>query len=412
MKLGVFHPGTQHSWQTALALQQLGRLEFFATTIFYQPDRWPYRLERILPAPLGRRLHAEFQRFRFDALDPALVQTAGVAEWLERLAMRAGQRRLARWVDQLGNRRFVNQLRARIEAPGAFGLWGYSSASLSTFELAVAASRPCILDRTVGDFRAYNLAMAEVAKRYRNWFVPTELAFTEATIAADQREYELADRIVVGCDYAAQTVRQHGGSAIADKIRVLPYCYDEALFGNQPAPQPAPRDGPVRFLFVGQANPRKGFHHLMEAIARLPRSAASLTVVGEMRVPREAFAPYADRVTWVPTVPRLAIPGIMAQHDVLVFPSYFEGSALSLLEGLASGLGVIQTRAAGNGATPATGIVLDEPDTDALVAAMQVAIDDRARLDGWRAAAQDEARKYSFAQYRQNIAALLEEMGI
>ena len=82
MKLGVFHPGTQHSWQTALALQQLGRLEFFATTIFYQPDRWPYRLERILPAPLGRRLHAEFQRFRFDALDPALVQTAGVAEWL------------------------------------------------------------------------------------------------------------------------------------------------------------------------------------------------------------------------------------------------------------------------------------------------------------------------------------------
>ena len=131
-----------------------------------------------------------------------------------------------------------------------------------------------------------------------------------------------------------------------------------------------------------------------------------------MRIPRETFAPYADRVTWVPTVARLAIPEIMARHEVLIFPSYFEGSALSLLEGMASGLGVIQTRAAGNGATPQTGIMLDEPDTDALYAAMMTAIEDRDRLDGWRAHAQAEAQRYSFARYREGVAAVLADLGI
>ena len=55
MQIVVAHPGTQHSWQTAYALQQLGRLKFYATSIFYQPERWPYRIERYLPAPLKRR---------------------------------------------------------------------------------------------------------------------------------------------------------------------------------------------------------------------------------------------------------------------------------------------------------------------------------------------------------------------
>jgi hypothetical protein len=37
MKVGVFHPGTQHSWQTALAFQEAGTLAWFATSIFYDP---------------------------------------------------------------------------------------------------------------------------------------------------------------------------------------------------------------------------------------------------------------------------------------------------------------------------------------------------------------------------------------
>src|SRR5580765_4577873 len=126
MQVTVFHPGTQHSWQTALALQQLGRLEAYRTSIFYQPDKWPYRLERMLPAPVARRAAAEFRRFSHPGLDPALVHTVGLAEWAERIAARAGWRRLAQRIDRIGNRQFVHHLAGSIRSDKPFALWGYN----------------------------------------------------------------------------------------------------------------------------------------------------------------------------------------------------------------------------------------------------------------------------------------------
>jgi len=411
MQVAVFHPGTQHSWQTAYALQQLERLEWYATSIFYKPDNLPYLLER-LPGGLGRRLGREFSRFRHQGLDPELVRTAGLAEWLERIAARAGWRGLAQRLDAWGNRHFARRIGREIASDRPFALWGYNASSLAAFEAGKTAGRTLLLDRTIGDFRLYNQLMDQVAQTHASWFVPTDRRFPQALIERDQREYELADTILCGSEFCAATVREYGGPGVAARVRVLPYCFDEALFARQPDPKPLNPERPLRFLFIGQINPRKGIHHLLEAFSRIPASAASLTLVGEMRVPAAAFAPHADRVTWIPTVPRAEIPAIMAAHDVLVFPSYFEGSALSLIEALASGMGVIQTRAAGNGATERTGLVLEKPSTSALHDALLAAIDNRAQVDSWRASAQAEARRYSFAAYRENIGKLLADVGL
>ena len=413
MQVAVFHPGTQHSWQTALALQQLERLEWYATSIFYQPERWPYRLERLLPEPIARRLTAEFRRFSHPGLDPALVRTGGLAEWAERIAARAGLRGLAQRIDRLGNRRFVNQLAGAISGPEQFALWGYNGSSRSSFELAKQHGRTCILDRTNGDFRVYNAMMDLVAERYGEWFLPIERKVSAADIASDEAEYQLADTILVGSPFAAQTIRQAvPDPAIHAKLRVLNYCFDEAMFAGVPPPQPVPKDGPVRFLFMGLAIPRKGIHHLLEAIARIPRSAAELTIVGDLKVPPAAFAPYAERVTHVPTVARADVPAIMAAHHVLVLPSYFEGAGIVLYEALAAGCALIQSNRCAPAVTPATGILLDQVDTDSVHAALLTAIEDRDLLDSWRANAQAEAQNYTFARYRKNIAVLLGELGL
>src|SRR5688500_6291069 len=115
--VAVFHPGTQHSWQTALALQQLDRLAWYATSTFYRPERLPYRLER-LPGPFGRKLGARLRRFGHPGLDPALVRTSGWVEWLERAAAAAGLDALARRLDYLGNTRFPRGLRRAAAEPG------------------------------------------------------------------------------------------------------------------------------------------------------------------------------------------------------------------------------------------------------------------------------------------------------
>jgi glycosyltransferase involved in cell wall biosynthesis len=413
MKVAVFHPGTQHSWQTALALQQLGRLQWYATSIFYQPDRWPYRLERVLPGPIGARLAREFRRFSHPVLDPDLVRTSGLTEWVERIVARAGFPALARHLDRYGNDRFVSAMAKDIRSSEPFALWGYNGSSETTFALARKVGRRCILDRTNGDFRIYNAMMEQVRQSYEQWFLPTERAESASSIARDQREYELAERILVGSPFAAQTIRDATrDDAISAKVQVLNYCFDESFFSHLPPPRPVPAEEPVKFLFLGLVIPRKGIQHVLEAISRIPRSAAELTIVGAMKVPPAAFAPYADRVTYLPTVPRADVPRIMAEHHAFLLPSYFEGAGITLYEALASGCALIQSDRCAAAVTPETGIMLDEVSTDAVYNAMMAAIEDRPRLNAWRAAAQAEARNYTFARYRENIARLLDDMGI
>lgn len=409
MTIGVFHPGTQHSWQTALALQQLDRLAWYATSIFYRPDRWPYKLER-LPGPIGRKLHSEFIRFQNDALDPALVRTSGTWEWLERIAARMGRRKLAVRLDTLGNERFVKAVADDLGDPALQAVWGYDGSSLATFRAAKREGKFCILDRTIGDWRHYNAVMHEVGEAFPQFFHGGEAAAPDDLIARDRAEFELADVIVTGSRYCADTIAAHEPMAVADKISVLPYCFDQTLFARAPARKVS--KGPVRFLFLGVASPRKGIHLLLEAIRRIPRSAASLTIVGRMDVPAATFAPYADRVELRGSVPRSEVPAIMAEHDVLVFPSYFEGSSLALLEALASGLAIIQSEAAGNGATAETGLILPRQDVDALTEAMLTLVEDRARLAQMQVKAPAAAETYSFANYRTRIDGLLHEWGL
>lgn len=409
----VFHPGTQHSWQTALALQQLDALEFYATSIFYKPDEWPYRIEALLPARLKASVHAEFRRFRNDALQPERVRTAGILEWVERLVRRAGHRRLANRIDAFGNSRFAASLSATVGSNASFGLWGYDNSSRDLFKVAKQRGRTCVLDRTNGDWRAYNATMAQVYQDFPEFFLDPAYAVAQERIDRNEEEYALADAIVVGSEFAAHTVRRFSSTpGVADRIRVLNYCYDERLFGQQPAPSPGDRTAPLRFLFVGQAGVRKGIHLVLQAFEKIPRSAAELTIVGDLQVPPAIFARYADRVNYQRTVPRADIPALMAASDILLFPSYFEGSALSLIEGLASGLAIIQSPNAGCGVTPETGLLLKEQSVDELHAAIMYAVENRDTVDSWRAHAQAEAARYSFQNYRENIRQLITGLSV
>jgi len=407
VQVAAFHPGTQHSWQTAQALQQLGRLEWYATSIFYKPDAWPYRLER-LPV-LGPLLSREFRRFDHPGLDSSLVRTYGLLEWMERIAARSGGLALARWLDAVGNSQFAAGIARDLRSSKPFALWGYNGSSERAFRIARSQGRTCILDRTIGDYRVYNALMKQVAERYGEWFLPTERIMPQSQIDKDTEEYDLADHILVGSPYAEQTIRQAvPDNGTADKVQVLNYCYDERLFGSLPSPAVVTEREPVRFLFLGLVIPRKGIHHVLEAIARIPRSAAELTIVGAMKIPREVFAPYADRVRYIPTVARADVPRLMREHHVFLLPSYFEGAGITLYEALASGNALIQSDRCAMAVDEQTGILLDDVGTQELYAAMMQAIENRPLLNTWRANAQARAREFSFARYRENIAAFLD----
>ena len=413
MKVAVLHPGTQHSRQTALALQQLGRLAFLATGMFSADRDALDRLAQGLPRPLASRLQRERARFAFAALDPSHVLTFPRYELPERLARRAGLRGLAERLDLTGNRGFGHRVARLVQAEGPFAMWGFDGSAFASFADPRCAGMPRILDRTIADGRHWNAELSAIRETHGDWLLPGERGWSEAQIARDEAEYRHATHILCGSPFAAETVRRYARSeGVAAKLRVLPYPFDAALFGNAPAPRPVGKGEPVQFLFVGQVTARKGIHHLLEAIARLDILDAQLTVAGPIEVPRKMLAPYADRVSFVGPVARADVPALMQRHHVLVLPSHFEGSAIVLPEAMASGLALIHTQASGLGASDVSGILLDRPSADGVKAAMAALCANRDRLLEMRRAAQVESAARSFAAYRDRIAHFLRGAGL
>lgn len=136
-------------------------------------------------------------------------------------------------------------------------------------------------------------------------------------IERDDAEYAAADVILTGSPFAAATVCTHAADpGVAARVRVLPYCFDDALFGRLAPRMPSRHDRPVRFLCLGQAGVRKGIHLVLEAMMRLPASAASLMIVGDLQLPSAVFARYAGRIDYRPAVARQDVPSVMASADV------------------------------------------------------------------------------------------------
>lgn len=413
MQVAVFHPGTQHSRQTALALQQLGRLAFLATGLFDHPDSRMRGLARALPNALSAPLKAELSRFAAPGLDPAEVRAMARYELPERIAARLGAVDLATRLDAALNSAFGRKVAAMAGREGSFILWGYDGSSATAFEDPRAAGCYKILDRTMADSRSWNEERERIAATHGDWLGKGSPAWSADKIAMDDSEFGAADRIVCGSPFVMETIRTHSPvEGVADKLELLPYGFDAALFGSDVDPTFVPEHEPVRFLFAGQVSARKGVQHVLEAFDKIPKGSARLTLLGQVALPEHILARYRDTVDIRGAVPRAEVPAIMREHHALVFPSHNEGSALVLPEAMASGLAIIQTAAAGLGASERSGFVLDKPEADGVEEAMATLIANRDLLHSMRLAAIDEARLRNSVSYRDAIAALLAKLGL
>lgn len=124
-----------------------------------------------------------------------------------------------------------------------------------------------------------------------------------------------------------------------DRFPVLP---DEATIMarvNQP--------GPLRLLFLGNVMERKGLHHLLKAVARLPRGIWQLAVVGNTAVSPTYTRQIQQQIKTADLTPFVQLHGalpdeVVAYHlansHLLVVPSSYEGFGIVYLEGMAFGL--------------------------------------------------------------------------
>lgn len=116
----------------------------------------------------------------------------------------------------------------------------------------------------------------------------------------------------------------------------------------RPSAPATPSSGPIRLLNVGQLEPRKGQHLLLQAVSDLRSRgmAVALTIVGggSQRAALELQARQlglADSVRFTGPLSAQQVRDCYAQADLFCLPSLAEGIPIVLMEAMAAGLPVI-----------------------------------------------------------------------
>lgn len=328
----VAHPGTQYSFRLASELERRGRLAGFHTGFAVSDGSL---LARSLDL-LSKRATRSLANRRLDGVPNDKVHLYPSGEIASLIRQRSG-RINPELVLHRRNDRFQRAIpQGAISAAGA--VIGFDTSSWILAERCRQAGVPLVLSQTT----VHPDSKIEIYKRlsteYPEWSAGLQTRLPELR-QAEQLEHDLAAVVVAASSFTVRTLTAHG--VAADKIRLNPYGVDAVHFkAKQNSGNHA-----LRFIFVGSLTACKGVPLLLEAWQRLGPRSAELWLVGpEVNFVRERL-PQLAGLRVLGSVPHFEMPSIMQQCDVLIFPSYFEGFGLVILEAMACGLPVIATDA-------------------------------------------------------------------
>jgi len=343
MKTLIYHiTGNANVKAAVYGLQQANMLDEFHVTIAAFPGTVLDRLGSI-------SAFSEIRRRRFD---PVLRPFTRRWPWLEAGRLIAPKIGILKntcgkngpfYIDTVVQRhdRHVASCLKYAAKRGASAVYGYEDASIFSFQEAKRLGLQCFYDLPIGYWRAAHRILKLEQERLPQW-ATTLTAFEDSKekLLRKDRELELADKIFVASSFTANTLKEFPGNLAP--VHVIPYGFP-AVSKEQKTYRSFHRKRSLKILFIGSLSQRKGIAHLFEAVKQL-KDFVKLTVVGKKQGNHCAALDAALREhVWLPSLSNEAILNLMQQHDVLAFPSLFEGFGLVISEAMSQGTPVITT---------------------------------------------------------------------
>jgi alpha-maltose-1-phosphate synthase len=393
------HPGTQHAPRLAAELAERNALYRYWTGLAFAKDGLPYRLLSRGP----KRVRALVAKRTLLRVSKRQMRSC---PWLE--VQTAIRRRAAVGSEHsfyLRNRDFQSRIAQR-EIERSDLVVGFDTSSWILAERCRRSGKPFVLDQSTVHPGTKERVFQRLQQRYPQWGQDFESKTTEL-IDLEKREHTLATRIVVASSFTKSSLVEEG---ICDgRISVIPYGVDLENFAPRPKRD---ADRPVRFLFVGLVNARKGIPLLLEVWERLHRCGAELWIVGLVENHVRNLIPDLPGLHILGKIAHSELPAIFRQCDVFVFPSFFEGFALVLLEAMACGLPIIATDATAAPDLiqhPDEGTIVEAGNAEMLYVAMRRMIDSPEKLERMSQSARSRAETFSWQSYGDRWIQLLEE---
>jgi glycosyltransferase involved in cell wall biosynthesis len=412
------HPtGNPNSHQAALAHYEAGRLEAFCVPWFPGCRT----LDLLAKVPGAKAEVARLRRRRFEPLADAAIIQGRLSEWSRLLRRKLG----------LGDERMMyeaNDWLMRTMARAArrstvTAVHSYEDCSLGQFEEAKRLGKQCIYDMPIGYYPWWDEKQKQLARDFADW-VPEGGLPSSRYVRPEQKvkEMELADLVLVACGFVEKTIREFWPEK---NIALAPYGVDGEFWcpaegGDQKTKRPRDeeqerlrdektkglRDDKVRFIYAGGCSIRKGIPVLIEAWEKAQLRDAELLLVGSWQLADSKLKQLPRGVRFLGPVGPERLRELYRESDVFVFPSFFEGFGLVILEAMACGLPVIASdRSAGPDVLDEScGRVVAAGASEQLVEELRWFGDNRDKLPAMKKAARAEAKKFTWKGYRTTVA--------
>ena len=203
----------------------------------------------------------------------------------------------------------------------------------------------------------------------------------------------------------------------AERVFVIPSGVERHLFANHHE-DPFPGAGRLRVLFLGRLARQKGADVLVAAAKLLVAPGVQVLLVGDGpergRIERAVRRlGVADRVRLLGFVPHERVPAVLAHADVLAVPSRYEDLGSVLVEAMYARLPVVASRTGGIPdvlAEGATGLLVPPEDPEALAAALDRLLRDRALAARLAERGRERADDYDWERLAEQVLAVYERV--
>lgn len=312
--------GAREHYAVPRALQRNGLLAKFVT------DLWMRRIGRFHPELAGARI--------------AAPNIAALTFELKASLSRENGWKLINQRNEWFQRRAVTQL-ARSSTNGNHTVFAYSYAAGEIFKFARGRGWRTVLgqidpgpaeERIVAGLHDGSEWKPAPQHYWENW----------------RAECSLADQIVVNSTWSRDALLSEG--VPANKIRIIPLAYEaptDTRSFQRLYPHAFSRERPLRVLFLGQINLRKGVRQLIEAVKLLAGESVEFWFVGPIQIDLPQELKTHSQCKWFGVAPRVEVDRYYRDADVFILPTLSDGFGLTQLEAQSWRLPVIASRFCG-----------------------------------------------------------------
>lgn len=403
LKVIVAHPGKQHSFQLATALNNEGILFKYITSVYNKPGSVTSFLSKffkgdILKKILGRRCEniSDKDVIQFNEIGVLITLFLNKFPKINKFA--------EEWNCMIESN-FYKKVMKYAKKNEVDAIVVYNGYQKKHFEILNKTKIIKIIDvsiahreflRDILDKEIKESGITEIKKQHLSYW-------NKHMIKNDIKGCSEADYFLAPSNFVLKSLVTH--KVKREQVKIVPYGVDISQFNIIKNKE---ENGPLKLIYVGGISYRKGIHRLLEVIKEFDYSKVELYLAGTFDKNSDLYLNYKTKknIHFLGFVTRDKLNKLYNEASIFVLPSFGEGLAQVGLEAMACGLPLLCTTNSGVNDVVIdgeNGFVYEPNKNDELKNKIIWFINNREKIHEMGKKARITAEKYSWENYHKNV---------